>query len=94
MAVLVLYVFQLTFHLVQYKIFQDGAVKVQLVRNCTSSLDQTKAEKDFYFLPTYLVCFKGPPTGLLPVSLMNSVLLGRAEREGEAYIINRKVEEA
>lgn len=42
--------FQLTFHLVvQYKIFQDVAVKVQLVFNCTSSLGQTKAQKDFFF---------------------------------------------
>lgn len=43
--------FQLTFHLVQYKIFQDVAVKVQLVCNCTSSLGQTKAKKDFFFSP-------------------------------------------
>lgn len=44
--------FQLTFHLVvQYKIFQDVAIKVQLVCNCISNLGQTKAQKDFFFSP-------------------------------------------
>lgn len=88
--------FQLTFHLVvQYKIFQDVAVKVQLVCNCTSSLGQTKAQKEFFFfLPTYLACFRGPPNGLLPPSFINSILLGRAEHEGEVCITKMKAEEA
>lgn len=83
--------FQLTFHLVQYKVFHDVAVKVQLVRNCTSNLGQTKAQKVVwvFFLPTHVACFRGSPTGLLPLSLMNSTLLGRAE----AHITNRKAEE-
>lgn len=36
-------------HLVQYKIFQDVAVEVQLVCNCTSSLGRIKAEAFFFF---------------------------------------------
>lgn len=58
-TVLVLYVFrweffQLTFHLVQYKIFHNVAVKVQLVCNCTSNLGQIKAQKVVFFFSPHM----------------------------------------
>lgn len=80
--------FKLTFHLVQYKILYNVDVKIQIMYNCTTSMGQTKAQKLVFSL-CILVCFRGPPTALLPLSLTNFILLGNM---GEKEISPRAAE--